>query len=78
MGTLNAVPNQNPFAFECNTHYRTQHLIFHVALKIVDDEGAIIDCNTLKTASSVRLAGATTTIFPVSYTWQPNANCPTS
>jgi hypothetical protein len=23
MGTLNAAPNQNPFAFECNANYRT-------------------------------------------------------
>gem|GEM_PF-4246867 len=35
MSALNAAPNQNPFAFECNCHYRTDWVEFGDATKNV-------------------------------------------
>ena len=78
MGTLNAAPNQNPFAFECKAHYRTAQLNFHVVLQKVANWGAIIAGTQMKEASSGRLTTNTAPYSPVFHTWQPNANCPTS
>jgi hypothetical protein len=35
MGALNAAPNQNPFAFECSCHYRTDSIEIGVDAKNV-------------------------------------------
>ena len=36
MSALNAAPNQNPFAFECKRHYRTDSIEFGVdAMNVV-------------------------------------------
>ena len=35
MDALNAAPNQNPFAFECSNHYRTDSMEFCDAVKNV-------------------------------------------
>jgi hypothetical protein len=35
MSALNAAPNQNPFAFECKAHYRTDSMEFDDAIKNV-------------------------------------------
>jgi hypothetical protein len=39
MGALNAAPNQNPFAFECNAHYRTARTIFWTIAKECQQSG---------------------------------------
>lgn len=35
MSALNAAPNQNPFAFECSCHYRTDSMEFGIGAKNV-------------------------------------------
>ncbi len=52
--------------FNCNKHYRTVQLKFHVELKNADAVGAIID------------GARNYPTFPSFYSWQPNANCLTS
>jgi hypothetical protein len=42
INALNAAPNQNPFAFECKVHYRTDRLEFELRNTNVRVGNAII------------------------------------